>query len=139
MKKILAIAIALVAFAVVANAQPRALGVRAGYGAELSYQHTLGANFLEADLGWSAGAVSLTGIYDFILGSEGNFNFYAGPGAHVGLFDGGVAVGVAGQLGVEYNFGIPLNLSLDWIPVFNLIPGTAFGWQSIALGIRYRF
>ena len=47
MKKMLILVAALLGFAVVATAQPRALGVRAGYGAELSYQHTLGSeNFL---------------------------------------------------------------------------------------------
>ncbi|MBQ9547893.1 MAG: hypothetical protein IJV01_01880 [Bacteroidales bacterium] len=140
MKKILAIAISLLAFAAVANAQPRTIGIRAGYGAQLSYQHTMGGeNFLEVNAGWSANAVAFTGTYDFILANEGNFNFYAGPGAYVGLANSDLFLGVAGQLGVEYNFDIPLTLSLDWIPVFNLIPGTAFGWQSIALGIRYRF
>ena len=41
MKKTLIIIASLLAFAVVASAQPRAIGVRAGYGAELSYQHNL--------------------------------------------------------------------------------------------------
>jgi hypothetical protein len=52
MKKILVIALSLLALGAVASAQPRALGIRGGYGAELSYQHGLGSNFLEADLGF---------------------------------------------------------------------------------------
>lgn len=140
MKKILAIAISLLAFAAVASAQPRTLGIRAGYGAELSYQHTLGGeNFLEVNAGWSANDIAFTGIYDFVIANEGNFNFYVGPGARVGIVGENLLLGVAGQLGVEYNFDIPLTLSLDWIPVFRLVPETKFGWQSIALGIRYRF
>ena len=48
MKKILIVVAALLGFAVVASAQPRALGVRAGYGGELSYQHYMGGeNFAE--------------------------------------------------------------------------------------------
>ena len=139
MKKIIVLALAILGFAAVATAQPRTIGIRAGYGAEVSYQHTLGStNFLEVDAGWSAGYVSFTGLYDFVFASEGNFNFYAGPGARV-AFDEDLHLGVAGQIGVEYNFDIPLTLSLDWTPVFNLIPGTNFGWSSVGLGIRYRF
>ena len=149
MKKIIVIALSLVAFAAVASAQPRALGIRATYGAELSYQHTLGgSNFAEFDLGWAGNSgFNLAGIYDFIIGGSDNFNFYAGPGADLSVYkytDGdkdktGLGLGIAGQLGMEYNFNIPLTLSLDWRPVFNFIGNTGFGWQSIALGIRYRF
>ena len=83
MKKTLIIIASLLAFAVVASAQPRAIGVRAGYGAELSYQHNLGsANFLEVDLGWSfssAGYFNVAAAYDFSVAPVGPFNFYAGP------------------------------------------------------------
>ena len=51
MKKIILVAALVLGFAAAAVAQPRALGLRGGYGVELSYQHTLGENFLEADLG----------------------------------------------------------------------------------------
>ena len=99
MKKVILIVAAVLGFAVVASAQPRAIGARIGWGAEISYQHTLGANnFLEADLGW--------GINDF-------------------------------RLGLGYDFSV--QLSLDWRPLFTLIPGTGFGWNSFGLGIRYAF
>ena len=142
MKKFIVIIAAVLCFATAANAQSRALGIRATYGAELSYQHDLGSNFLEADLGWFHDGFYLTGIYDFILGSEGNFNFYAGPGVALGFYSNketsGFDAGIAGQLGLEYNFNAPIQLSLDWRPVINFIHG-GFGWQGIALGIRYRF
>lgn len=147
MKKFIVVIIAALAFVSVASAQPRAIGVRATYGAELSYQHSMGSNFLECDLGWSWGNANFTGIYDFILASGSGFNFYAGPGAALSLYDYvkdnkdlvGLGIGVAGQFGLEYEFSIPLNVSLDWRPVFNLIGNTGFGWNSIALGLRYRF
>lgn len=150
MKKIILAMAILVAAAITAAAQPRAIGVRATWGAELSYQHTLGEqNFLEVDLGWGgANGFAVAGMYDFIIGQESNFNFYAGPGAALGVYNykddndnskSGLCLGIAGQLGMEYNFNIPLSLSLDWRPVFNFIGNTGFGWQSIALGIRYRF
>ena len=52
MKKTILILVAILGLSFMAAAQPRALGVRAGYGGELSYQHGFGANFGEFDLGW---------------------------------------------------------------------------------------
>lgn len=146
MKKIIAITVALVAFAAVAAAQPRALGVRAGYGGELSYQHSVGSNFAEFDLGLFNNSAALSAIYDFIIAGNGNFNVYAGPGARLGMWTGkensGFDLGIAGQLGLEYNFSFPLQLSLDWKPVFHFIgSGDFHGFDAYgaALGIRYRF
>jgi hypothetical protein len=46
----------------------------------------------------------------------------------------------AGQIGLEYNFNIPLQLSLDYRPGFYLVPaGHGGAWEGAALGIRYRF
>ena len=145
MKKTLILLAAILGFAVVASAQPRAIGIRAGYGAELSYQHTLGGNnFGELDLGWSLGAFSAGLSYDFLIAPLGPLNFYAGPQVSMALVNGGgtttFGLGAGAQLGLEWCFQqIPLQLSLDWKPTFIFIPGTGFGWQSIALGIRYLF
>ena len=146
MKKFLAIAVALVAFAAVASAQPRAIGVRAGYGGELSYQHSIGSNFAEFDLGLFGHSAAVSGIYDFIIAGDGNFNFYAGPGARIGTWVGenysGFDIGIAGQVGIEYNFSLPIQLSLDWKPVFHFIGDDTykgFDFSGAAIGIRYRF
>ena len=85
MKKFIMVIAAVLCLSSAAFAQSRALGVRATYGAELSYQHSIGSNFVEADLGWFKNGFYLTGVYDFVFASEGNFNFYAGPGAAVGF------------------------------------------------------
>ena len=144
MKKVIAIIVATLAFASVASAQSRALGIRATYGGELSYQHTMGAaSFLEADLGFAVNnGIVFTGIYDFILGQSGGFSVYAGPGAQVCLWNtpdySGLGLGVAGQLGVEYMFQAPVAVSLDWRPRFDFING-GFGYSSVALSLRYVF
>ena len=145
MKKFLLVIAAVLGLAVVASAQPRDIGFRAGYGAELSYQHTLGGNnFGELDLGWSLGAFSAGLSYDFQVAPLGPLNFYAGPQVALGFYTGGgnnvFSLGAGAQLGIEYCFQqIPLQLSLDWKPTFVFIPATGFGWQSIGLGIRYLF
>ena len=142
MKKIIAIAVSLLAVAFVANAQSRSLGVRLGYGGEVSYQHTLSAdNFLEVDAGWGYKSVSIGAAYDFQIAPVGPFGFYAGPSAQIWAGgDDDFVLGVGGQLGLEYLFDeIPLQISLDRRPVFTLVPGTGFGWQSVGLGVRYLF
>ena len=147
MKKILALVAGVLAFAAVASAQPRALGVRAGWPVgELSYQQSLGSNFTEFDLGWFHNGINLVGVYDLVFASANIFNFYIGPGAQVGFYrysdvNGDVMkfnVGVVAQLGVEAEIpSIPINLSLDWRPTIFSLGGTY--WGGVALGIRYRF
>ncbi|MBR4524693.1 MAG: hypothetical protein IKP15_03995 [Bacteroidales bacterium] len=152
MKKAIAILVALLAFAVASSAQTRAVGIRGGWAnavnVEASYQHTVGRNFIEADLGVMGRAFSITGVYDFILASNGELNFYAGPGLNFIMAGGGGTVtfvgGIVGQAGMEIAFsGAPLNLSIDWRPGFYFIGatggGTTFNWAGFALGLRYRF
>lgn len=150
MKKIIAIAVALVAFAAVAVAQPRAIGVRATYGAELSYQHGIGSNFAEFDLGMALGnhaGFTVSGIYDFLFPIASGFNFFVGPGAQFSAYthhnaeaadDAHLGIGIGGNLGIEYEFsGIPFNISLDYRPMWNFIGYS--NWSSAALSFRYRF
>ena len=141
MKRLIAILIAVLAFTAVANAQPRALGVRAGWGAEVSYQHNAGPGFLEADLGFVGGqGMYVSAVYDFIFGSAGVANFYIGPGVMLGLHNSiAPDVAVVGQLGVEFEIpSIPLNISVDWRPGFSFMYNH-FVWSTAGLGIRYRF
>ncbi len=150
MKKIaLAIIIAATAALSVA-AQPRTLGIRSTYGAEVSFQFDpysilgglSGEGFVEADLGWFNHGVYLTGVYDWLLGSEDRFNFYAGAGGTLGYYDhnddAGLNLGVVGQVGVEYNFDLPLTFSLDWRPVWNFMYG-GFYPGGLGFAVRYRF
>lgn len=150
MKKFIVVVLSVIAFAAVASAQPRAIGLRAGYGAEISYQHYMGAeNFLEADFGLvGSHGFYLTGVYNFNIGYAGPFSFYAGPGAQAGVYnyknaDGNSALAlnlaVGGQIGAEWAIpSAPINISLDWRPMFYLMHG-GFGWDGFALGLRYRF
>ena len=152
MKKIITIALSVLVFTAVASAQPRALGVRFGgagvngfgYGAELSYQHIGGPGFIEVDLGWSNIGINGTAAWDCIFANADNFNFYVGPGVNAGFYDFGGDIdfnlGVAGQLGIEYQIGsIPLNISFDWRPTFYVIPSTHFSPFGAAFSLRYRF
>ena len=150
MKKLIVIVALMLGVAVVASAQPRALGIRAGWGGELSYQHSLGGeNFLEADLGWWASGISVAAAYDISIAPLGPFNFYAGPAAQVFTYSYlnaeqhnamGLNLGVGAQIGLEYIFDqIPFQISVDWRPMVTLLNGVGFGWNSAALGLRYAF
>ncbi len=166
MKKILFTAMALIGLAFGAQAQEirkNALGLRLGdndgFGGEISYQRALGDNNrLELDLGWRDSkhydAIKVVGLYQWVWNIEGGFNWYAGVGGGLGTYnfddddfpgdaddDGGTFLLVAGDIGIEYVFDIPLQLSLDFRP--ELYFGDDFredNWgPDIALGIRFTF
>ncbi|MDR0604269.1 MAG: porin family protein [Bacteroidales bacterium] len=156
MKKIL-LGIALLWSAVIiVNAQPRAIGGRLGGDIEFSYQHQLGKNMIDATAGFwyiNYNFVGVTAVYDWIFPisswqHKGEWNWYAGPGVGLGVVFGKninipVRLDIGGQIGVEYQFWFPLNLSLDYRPMINLLGFKDDIWWgsfcSIALGVRYRF
>ena len=163
MKKIILIAALALGFAVAATAEnpiekkfggkTRALGLRGGYGFELSYQHSLGENFVEADLGlWGFNTLNAVATYNWMLAqpqwtSRGDWGFYAGPGVAVG-FDfnsatAGLNVGAVGQIGLEYTFWFPLQLSIDIRPQLGVHIGNGDLFHVSGfyptLAARYRF
>ena len=162
MKNLFLLSVAILGFAFTSNAQDiseNAIGLRLGdsdgLGAEISYQRALGeTNRLEADLGWRSGnaynAFKLTGIYQWVMPIDDNFNWYAGAGGGIASFSGKVilndinetALFIAGDIGIEYDFDIPLLLSLDFRPEIGF-GNDSFNTNNlnfdIALGIRYQF
>ena len=163
MKKLFLLSIAVFGFTFASNAQDisdNAIGLRLGdsdgFGAEISYQRALGENNrLELDLGWRDGnnydGFKLAGLYQWVMPLDGNFNWYAGVGGGLGSFSVNVPGGMdvtdtfifaAGDVGIEYNFDIPLLLSLDFRPEIgfgdDLYNNNDLDFD-IALGIRYQF
>ena len=68
MKRILITLAVMLGFAVAAVAQPKAVGIRFGYGVEASYQHSLGNNFVEANLGLEAfNALNVAATYNWMI------------------------------------------------------------------------
>jgi opacity protein-like surface antigen len=170
MKKLFLSAFMLAGLAFSAQAQDRnALGLRLGdndgFGGELSYQRTLASNNrLELDLGWRDAkyydAIKLVGLYQWVWNIDGGFNWYAGVGGGLGTWeydakdlppwaegfddddnDSGTFFLLAGDIGIEYNFDFPLQLSLDVRP--ELYFGDDFREDNfgpdIALGVRFKF
>jgi len=156
MKKLSLILSLSLLFTVAAFAQtsPHAIGLRLGgdgdiNGAEISYQHALGsANRLELDLGFQGNDnnsnLQLTGIYQWVWNLNGGLNWYAGPGASLGMhnhknYEDHASMAVGGQVSLEYNFSpkAPIQLSIDGRPMWDLLEDNhGLGW-GLALGIRY--
>lgn len=169
MKKIILSVIMLIGLAFTSQAQDiskNALGLRLGgnngFGGEVSYQRGLSKNNrLELDLGWrnrsnysnngyDDNAIKLAALYQWVWNIDGGFNWYAGVGGGVGSdnrdyydgrnYDNGTFVFAAGDIGIEYNFDIPLLISLDFRPEIggNGYYENNYG-SDIALGLRYQF
>ena len=151
MKKVLVLLVAVLAFGM-ANAQNN-LGLRGAFGGhsafdgELSYQMGLGSNRLELDLGLKFAdgdnPFYLAGIYQWNWNITGGLSWYTGPGAVVKYCPNhGLGLAIAGQIGIEYKFSFPLQLSVDFRPAWDFLSpencGAGFGWGA-ALGVRYCF
>ena len=156
MKKTLVLMVVAILASSTLCAQARALGGRSFYiGEAVSYQHQLSEKtMLEAELGLSLSSVGVEALvtHDWLFPIRswediGSYNWYVGVGLGAGayLFSNNT-IGVAGRIGIEYNFDFPLNVSLDWRPII----GPTFGADhpfhneglfagAIAWGIRYRF
>jgi len=151
------------------NAIGLRIGDNDGFGAEASYQRAvLKNNRLEFDLGVrnsrNLEAVKLAGLFQWVWNIEGGFNWYAGAGAGLGSYrynykknyynngngnnypygyypdDKGTFAFVAGDIGIEYNFDIPLLISLDFRPEIgsNTYYDDAIG-ADIGIAVRYQF
>ncbi|MBO8453674.1 MAG: hypothetical protein IAC07_02985 [Bacteroidetes bacterium] len=181
MKRIILSAAIAVMAVISATAQPRAVGARLGAsGFEASYQHTLGSNFIEADLGLDylgRPGFKAEALYNFVFArpawtDRGTWGLYAGPGLALGYVedivhwktgnpgidntyrnwrghDYGFMMSVTGQIGLEYTFWFPLQLSVDIRPYIGFhVSESGFGTGFYNNGLfgfiptvsaRYRF
>ena len=172
MKKAFLIVTALLGLSLAAVAQPKAVGLRGGlfgneFSGEISYEHwfTIFDNdydFLEAELGvFGSNGFKGTLIYNLTLvhpefTDRGDWGLYIGPGVVTGYGTGVnnknelksfAFFGLAAQLGMEYTFWFPLQVSVDFRPSFMIpawmnrsAPGkNANRWCNFALGVRYAF
>ncbi len=90
------------------------------------------------------GATGLYEIHNDIASVEG-LQWYYGGGAHVGLFlDDIIAdklfAGLDGILGLEYKIpDVPVAISVDWIPTYDLVGDSGFYARNGGLSVRYTF
>ncbi len=148
------------------NAIGLRLGDNDGFGGEVSYQRKIfNSNRLEFDLGWrnskNVDAVKLAALYQWYWNINKGFYWYVGVGGGLGSWrydnnvynngnnnfdpyydDSGAFGFVAGDIGIEYNFKIPIQIAVDFRPevYFN-----SDNWREesfgpdVALSVRYKF
>ena len=167
MRRFLLILTAALASVFIASAQPKALGLRAGMDCQLSYEHNMtgdlqgaesSGDFMELDLGvefvygYAVGLNAAAG-YNFMIAQpewtqKGQWGFYAGPAIKAGYLWVGGYLAVGAQVGLEYNFDFPLQVSMDIRPTVGVaMEGGAcriYGAGAIlgsipCLSLRYRF
>lgn len=129
------------------------IGGWSGLGAEISFQNKLrNGERLEFDAGFGAGGgttnsfeFSLVGIYQWTFSFENGLGWYVGPGASFGFYYYELAIedydkfymAINGQVGLEYNFQFPIQLSIDYRPGISLNGGD---WiNNYGIGVRWRF
>lgn len=158
MKKVVLLFIIILGFVFATNAQEvsrNAIGLRLGdsngFGAEISYQRAFkDHNRFEVNFGWRDGndfdGVKFVGLFQWVWVLDGNFNWYVGAGGGLGTYnfdnkalDNGAFGLVAGNIGIEYIFDIPLLLSLDFRPELVFGSYTDDIVFDIGLGVRYQF
>lgn len=165
MKRMIIAAVLALAFAWTASAQVKSVGVRGGYGLEVSYQQWFGSaspQFIELDLGMDFlqdDGFKLTGTYNWIVGNPdilgGDWDFYMGPGVSLGyVYDTSKSLNadkpslmaaLTVQFGLEWYPLTHLGISADVRPMIgyhfgskDLYRGGLLGFIP-SLGLRYEF
>lgn len=146
MRKFIAIVIATVISISALSAQGYkwGAGIRAGgHMSGVSLQYNIdGVNGVEGILSIPyKGGFTATALYErFVPVISHGFYFYYGLGGHVGKWDKKFALGVDAITGLEYRIpSVPLAVSLDYKPVFNIASRTKFYLFDFGLAIRVRF
>lgn len=157
MKRIVLTFFAVIAFTALSNAQDysTAIGFRGGFSNGVTIKHFLSQrSVVEGIVSTRWQGIDITALYEIhnaqAFGVE-RLNWYYGVGGHIGFWNGTyttwgtsgtsyIVIGIDGILGLEYNFEeIPINVSVDWKPAFNLIGYTGFWGDGGALSVRYYF
>ena len=157
MKKTLVLMVVAILASSTLCAQARALGGRSFYiGEAVSYQHQLTEKtMLEAELGLSLSSVGVEAVvtHDWLFPitswqKRGTWNWYAGVGLGAGAYlFSNTTIGVAGRIGMEYNFWFPMQISIDYHPLIGpawngvavSFNGEGLVRSALGLSLRYLF
>lgn len=140
-------------FALKAQDYRTAIGLRVGTNNGLTIKHfTKPKVAFEGIVSTRYKALGVTGLVEghTRFFDVNRLNFVYGAGGHVYIwgenkrynspFDRTSVIGVDGILGLEYTFKeIPINMSLDWKPTFNLNANDGFWGDETGFSIRYTF
>ena len=160
MKRIFLVILIAILTVLSAKSQPKSFGLRLGNDCQFSYEHNPGvsADFCEFDFGMQfyygyAVGLNAAAAYNFMIAQpdwseKGQWGFYAGPAVKIGYVWIGGYLAVGAQVGLEYEFPFPLQLSIDIRPVVGVaLDGGSLSIYSAdailgsipCLSVRYRF
>lgn len=122
-----------------------AVGARLGWGLGVSYKTFIKeSNAIEVNARLSGynsfSLIYVSGLYQIHapIESVDGLAWYFGGGVGAVLGNNVSGINLLGNLGLDYTFSdAPINISLDWIPTFNLRSGSSFNGESGGLAIRY--
>jgi hypothetical protein len=82
----------------------------------------------------------ITGSYQWHWFLVGGFGVYGGPALQFSFPDWrGFSLAAGGQVGFDYQFDAPFQVSLDFRPIYNFFGGYRGFDPNVALGLRYAF
>lgn len=160
MRKLMLIVFGVVFFALTSEVKAQSyatgIGLRSGVSNGLTVKH-----FIESDLAlegilhsrWRG--LMITGLIEKHkdISEVRGLRWFYGGGAHIGSwngnrnppwaepnFGGATVFGIDGIIGLDYIFtDVPINLSLDYKPAFNITHSAGFWGDEVALSIRFAF
>lgn len=126
--------------------EKNAIGIKTAlintYGTEISWQHKLEEDRrFEVGFNYNEGDFKLTGLHEWVWELGGNFNWFLGAGVQVDKrASTQYLISAAGNAGIEYNFKIPMQISLDVQPNVEVF-GTFLYFNDVpfAVALRYKF
>lgn len=157
MKKTLFVILFILCNVIVLKAQDykTSLGLRLGLTPGITLKYFVSENTaFEGILGTRWEGTKLTGLFEIHNNIDDSpLVWYYGGGAHFGIYQGykdnpwfyddtetHAVLGIDGIIGLEYTFiKVPINVSVDWKPVINLIGHSGFLGDGGAISVRYVF
>ena len=99
-------------------------------------------NAIEGLVSFGPTRFGIGGLFEVhqLIGSVPAFTWFYGGGGYVGFQSGNTYLGPTGVLGLDYKFqNAPINLSLDWKPELDILPGINFVPDAFAISARFTF
>lgn len=128
------------------KAQNWGVGLIGGIDSGIQVKKYMGGNALDFRGHLHNYGFQVAGLYEWNHDLGSNFTLYYGVGAGLGTWkvdkdhDMSFGLDIEAIVGIEWAIpGVPLALSLDYRPAFEILPETSFYAKGFAFGIKYLF
>ena len=122
------------------KAQNWGVGLVGGFDYGIQVKKYMGGNNLDFRGHLHNHGFQVAGLYEWNHDLGSNFTLYYGAGAGLGTWRISADHDMGFGLDIEWQIpGVPLALSLDYRPAFEILPSTSFYAKGFAFGIKYLF